>query len=179
MQPSAVIDFWFAPGHEERWFAPTPEFDRLILHRFGGLHQLAADGALDHWSASAEGCLALILLLDQMPRNMYRGSARAFATDAKALAVAEHALARGFDQGQTDKARTFLYLPFEHSEDLAHQNRSVALFEAMGDAEKLDDAVRHRRIVARFGRFPHRNQALGRASTDEELAFLGQPGSSF
>jgi uncharacterized protein (DUF924 family) len=174
-----VIDHWFADGTKARWFEPTAEFDQDLRDRFSALHARAAGGQLDHWRDSAEGCLALCLLLDQLPRNMFRDDPKAFATDAKALAIAEHAIANGFDEGQPTDVRTFLYLPFEHSEDLSQQNRCVALFAAIGDERLLDHAIRHQKIIERFGRFPHRNQALGRETTAAEAAFLQEPGSSF
>lgn len=179
MQPRDVIEFWFAPASRERWFESTPDFDRQIEARFGDLCRQGAAGALGHWQDSAAGCLALCLLLDQFPRNRFRGSREAFATDAQALAVAEQALARGLDQQLPPEMRMFLYLPFEHSEDLAHQRRAVALIGALGDAKALDYAVRHLRVIERFGRFPHRNQVLGRETTAAEAAFLEAPGSSF
>jgi uncharacterized protein (DUF924 family) len=177
--PEEVIDFWFAEPNRARWFAATPEFDREIAARFGALHAQAAAGALDHWRDSAEGCFALCLLLDQVPRNMFRGEPRAFATDAQALEVAEHVLAQGFDRTLPREWRLFLYLPFEHSEERAHQDRCVALFTQLNDSEQLDYALRHQWIIERFGRFPHRNRILGRATTEEEADFLEQPGSSF
>jgi uncharacterized protein (DUF924 family) len=181
-----ILSFWFgdqplndAPEAREAWFNPTPEFDREIADRFLVNYDQTAAGDLDDLMGSAEGCLALVILLDQFPRNMFRGTARAFAADGKALAVARHALDKGFDASLPPVACLFLYLPFEHSEDRADQERSVALFEALGNAHWLDYAVRHRDIVARFGRFPHRNALLGRTSTAEEEDFLTQPGSSF
>jgi uncharacterized protein (DUF924 family) len=174
-----VLDFWFSDRARELWFLRDGAFDTEILDRFQGLAEAAAAGELDDWLESAKGTLALIILLDQFPRNMHRGSALAFATDAKARSAARLALDRGYDQGATDDERCFLYLPFEHSEDLADQNRSVRLFEMLGDARWIDYAVRHREIVARFGRFPHRNAVLGRPSTPEEEAFLEEPQSSF
>jgi uncharacterized protein (DUF924 family) len=171
---AALIEFWFgAPGSAEHgqsrdvWFKPDP--------------QRAASGALDHLQETAEGALALALLLDQLPRNLYRGDARAFATDAKARAVADAAIARGFDQALAPFKRWFLYLPFEHSEDLADQDRSVALHAALGPdhAVALKYAESHRAVIHRFGRFPHRNAVLGRASTAEELAFIEQEGTGF
>lgn len=179
MQPRDVIDFWFVEIDQARWFEPTPALDRAIRDRFGALYEQAAAGELDRWRAHPEGCLALCLLLDQFPRNMFRGEARAFATDARARSVAGHALAEGFDRALPKDQLLFLYLPFEHSEDLADQNRSVALFEALGNDGLVDYAVRHQRIVARFGRFPHRNRLLGRATTADEAAFLEEPDSSF
>lgn len=181
-----VLGFWFGdlppgtdPEPRDVWFKPTPDFDREITERFLGDTERAAAGELDDLMGSAEGCLALVILLDQFPRNMFRGTARAFAADDKALTIARHALDKGFDTSLPPVACLFLYLPFEHSEDLADQERSVALFEALKNDYWLDYAVRHRDIVARFGRFPHRNAILGRASTAEEEAFLKQPGSSF
>jgi uncharacterized protein (DUF924 family) len=179
MRPSEIIDFWFAEPSKARWFESTPEFDREIEARFRWLYEDATAGELAGWRDSADGCLGLCLLLDQFPRNMFRGDARAFATDAMALDVASHALARGFDQALSPERRLFLYLPFEHSEDLAHQNRCVALIKALDDPKLLDYAVRHQQIVERFGRFPHRNRILGRVTTPEEAAFLEQPASSF
>ena len=178
-RPSDIIDFWFAECSKARWFESTPEFDLEIEARFRGLYEDATAGELERWRDSADGCLALCLLLDQFPRNLFRGDARAFATDAMALDVASHALARGFDQALSPERRLFLYLPFEHSEDLAHQNRCVALIKDLDDPRLLDYAVRHQQIVERFGRFPHRNRILGRATTPEEAAFLEQPDSSF
>ena len=134
---------------------------------------------LDSMANDPQGCLALIILLDQFSRNMFRGSAQAFAADEKALAHARTAVERGLDQQLPPFQRTFVYLPFEHSESLADQDRSVALFEALGDENTYDYAVRHRDIIVRFGRFPHRNVILGRESTPEELEFLKEPGSSF
>lgn len=181
-----VLDFWFGPSdssefgtYREAWFAVDPTFDQAVRERFLNDYRRVAEGRLDGLAATAEGVLALVILLDQFPRNMFRGSAQAFATDAKALDTADTALARGFDRTFLPVQRLFLYLPFEHSETLADQERAVALFEALGDAKLLEYAVQHRDIVRRFGRFPHRNQTLGRASTAEESAFLAESGSSF
>lgn len=175
-----VLDFWFAPGMAERWFKTDPAFDAEVRARLGPLHERAAAGELHGWRDSAEGCLALVLLLDQAPRNLFRDAARAFATDAAALELAYHAIARGFDRELPQGRRIFLYLPLEHSEDLADQETCVRLTAALDENPDWHDyAVQHRDIIARFGRFPHRNAALGRESTPEELAFLEQPGSSF
>jgi uncharacterized protein (DUF924 family) len=181
-----VLDFWFGavaegaePEPREIWFKPTPEFDREIEEILHEDHKQALAGGLDGLMQSAEGCLALVILLDQVPRNVFRGTPQAFAADEKAREVAGHALAHGFDTVLPAVQAMFLYLPFEHSEDLSDQERSVALFEALGNDYWLDYAVRHRDIVARFGRFPHRNAILGRTSTQEEAEFLKQPGSSF
>lgn len=177
-----ILSFWFADGPEtprDVWFKATPAFDMEVSKAFRGPHQQAISGDLDGLRDNAEGCLALLLLLDQAPRNLFRGTAQAFAGDGQARAVARHALDRGFDQALPAAQQLFLYLPFEHSEDLADQDRSVALFETLDNAEWLDYAHRHRDIIVRFGRFPHRNAALGRPSTPDEIAFLATPGSSF
>ena len=185
-----VLDFWFAPlGSPEfgkpraAWFEKSQAFDDVIRARFPDLHRRAAAGALQAWRDSADALLALIVVLDQFPRNLFRGSSAAFATDAQALAAAQLAVARGFDVQLLPVQRWFVYLPFEHAEDLAQQRRSLELFERLrGDpasAGSIDYARRHFDIIARFGRFPHRNAALGRVSTPEEAEFLTQPGSGF
>jgi uncharacterized protein (DUF924 family) len=176
MTPDQVLSFWFAPGLEERWFKKDVRFDEEVRQHLEDAHRAAATGAFDTWRDTAEGCLALCVLLDQVPRNLYRGDPRAFATDATARA----ALQRGFDKALTQAQRLFLYLPFEHSEDLADQELCVSLTARL-DAypDWLEYAEAHRDIIARFGRFPHRNDSLGRDSTDEERAFLKEPGSSF
>jgi len=176
-----VLDFWFAPGTEARWFARSEGFDRAVREDLMDDHERAAAGAYDAWTESAEGSLALVLLLDQVPRNLFRGDARAFATDARALAVTRHALAQGFDRRLATQARRmFLYLPLEHSERLADQEACCRLMAALDEnAEWLDWAVKHREVVARFGRFPHRNAALGRASSEAEKAFMAEPDSAF
>jgi len=181
-----VLDFWFGPSdspefgtYRDAWFVVDPTFDQIARERFLNDYRRAAEGRLDGLAATAEGALALVILLDQFPRNMFRGSTQAFATDTKARAIADVALVRGFDRAMLPVQRLFLYLPFEHSETPADQERAVALFEALGDAKLLEYAVQHRDIVRRFGRFPHRNQILGRASTAEERAFLAEPGSPF
>ncbi|MEZ5670464.1 MAG: DUF924 family protein [Alphaproteobacteria bacterium] len=172
LTPAAVLDFWFGELTHEDWFRGGARVDRMVADRFAGPAADAAAGRLDHWADTADGALALVLLLDQFPRNLHRDSAGAFAQDAKARAVADAALARGFDRAVAAARRPFLYLPFEHSEALADQDRSVALFAAHGDAEMLDYAERHRAVIARFGRFPHRNPVLGRTPTAEDTAYL-------
>ncbi len=181
-----VLDFWFAdrdaqgqPAYRDQWFKRDDAFDAQIAHRFGAPVEQALAGELDRWADNADGVLALVILLDQFPRNLFRGTARAFAGDARALRLARQAVAQGLDRQLPRYQRMFLYLPFEHSEKLADQERSVALFAALGDENVTRYAVAHRDIVARFGRFPHRNAALGRPSTAEEIEFLKQPGSSF
>ena len=185
-----VINFWFGPpgsptdGRKRReWFQKDPEFDRQIQTRFLSIYQQAAAGELNFWQEAPRGCLALILLFDQFPRNMFRGQPQAFATDAQALAVAQWAIAQGFDQALPSVQRQFCYFPFEHSENLAHQHQAVALFAALKDnpeaAASYDYALRHLAIIEQFGRFPHRNTILGRETTPAEAEFLTQPGSSF
>ena len=185
-----LIDFWFGPPNSaERftrraaWFKIDPDFDGELRRRFRALQKRAASGACADWTNETEPCLALILLLDQLPRNLYRGAAEAFATDAMARAAAQTALSRGFDRSLPAAWRQFIYLPFEHSEHLPDQEHSVALFAALARdpafADSLDYARRHHAIIARFGRFPHRNLALGRLSSAAEEEFLKEPNSSF
>lgn len=178
--PDAVLDFWFSPRVRPKWFVRCDELDREIRSTFGELHARAASGALDGWGAAPRGALALVILLDQFPRNMFRGTPEAFASDAKAREVANAALDAGHEHALTQEERLFLYLPLEHSEELADQERCVELMRALDETPMwLDYAVRHRDVIARFGRFPHRNAVLGRESTAEECEFLMQPGSSF
>jgi uncharacterized protein (DUF924 family) len=189
-QAKRILDFWFGSPEQasygkprQIWFIKKTEFDRELQARFLNDYEQAAAGELDDWKSTPLSCLALILLLDQFPRNMFRGTAQAFATDWQALSIAQHAVARGYDRELLPVQRWFIYCPFEHSENLADQNRSVALFQQLSDdpdsAEAIDYAIRHREVIARFGRFPHRNEILERVSTPEELEFLQQPGSSF
>ncbi|MEK9673224.1 MAG: DUF924 family protein [Rhodospirillaceae bacterium] len=177
-----ILTFWFSDGPvEDRavWFKPDPDFDREIKARFADAAGRAAAGELDGMAETARGALALIILLDQMPRNLYRGDARAFAADGKALAVAEAAIAHGLDAQMNWAERMFLYMPYQHAEDLAVQDRSVELFALLGRPSTLEFAQKHRDIVARFGRFPHRNADLGRLSTADEQAFLTEHGRGF
>ena len=169
--PADVIAFWREAG-PDRWFTKDAAFDEDIRRRFLDLHEQAAAGKLTRWEQSAGGALALLILLDQFPRNMFRGDARAFATDPLARAIAAGALIRGFDAQAPDGMRGFFYLPFEHSEDLADQERGIAFYKAAGDADGLKWAKIHADIIRRFGRFPHRNAVLGRVTTPEEQAFL-------
>jgi uncharacterized protein (DUF924 family) len=185
-----VLEFWFgAPAAPEfgrarkAWFEKSAEYDALVRDRFLETCEAAAAGRLDAWGERPLGALALVVALDQFPRNMFRGMPRAFATDRKALAVAEAIVARRFDDVLLPVQRWFAYLPFEHAEDLAAQREALRLFERLsGDptgASGLEWTMRHYAVVARFGRFPHRNAILGRESTSDELAFLATPGSSF
>ena len=173
--PAEVVGFWRAAG-PARWFRADPDFDLQCRVRLLDAHLAAARRELDGWLGDAEGALALLLLLDQVPRNVYRGSAHAWATDPLARRFAAQALDAGHDQACERGLRAFFYLPFEHAEDAAAQARAVALFEALGDAESLRYALAHQEVIARFGRFPHRNAALGRASTPEEQAWLDAGG---
>jgi uncharacterized protein (DUF924 family) len=169
--PSDIIAFWREAG-PERWFKKDADFDDEIRRRFLKIHEVAAEGNLAAWEKSAEGALALLILLDQFPRNMFRGQARMFASDPLARAIAAGAIVRGFDAQVEPQMRGFFYLPFEHSEDMADQERGIAFYKASGDADGLKWAEVHADIIRRFGRFPHRNAVLGRATTPEEQAFL-------
>jgi uncharacterized protein (DUF924 family) len=175
MTAREVVAFWAEAG-PAKWFAKSDAFDADIRTRFFALHEAAARGELWGWEGTAGGALALLILLDQFPRNLFRGSAHAFATDQAARMVAERAIARGFDRQVEASLRAFFYLPYMHSEDLADQTRCVALYEVLGNAENLKFAVIHRDIIAKFGRFPHRNRCLGRLTTPEEQAFLDAGG---
>ena len=174
-----LLTFWFDETDPKLWFTKNEDFDATCRARFGALYERAARGDLRHWSEKPEGCVALVIALDQLPRNFHRGDGRAFATDGVARAILRHALDMGFDQGLPWRWRQFLYMPLQHSEDPADQELSVALNATLGDEEILKYARAHKDIVDRFGRFPHRNAALGRETTPEEVEFLKQPGSSF
>ncbi|HEY8374880.1 MAG TPA: DUF924 family protein [Nannocystis sp.] len=178
--PDDVLGFWFSPRVRPQWFVRSDAFDREICERFHEVYVDAAAGALDDWAKTPRGALALVILLDQFPRNMFRGTPAAFGSDAKAREIARAAVDAGLDDSLSQEERLFLYLPFEHSEDLADQERAVALIGALTEnATWRDYAIRHRDIIARFGRFPHRNAILGRPSTAEEAEFLLEPNSSF
>lgn len=172
--PDALLDFWRAAG-PKRWFKRDDGFDAEFRERFLPAHEAAAAGQLDAWGDSADGALALVLLLDQFPRNAFRGTAQMYATDRQARAVADAAIAAGHDLSVDPQLRPFFYLPFMHSEQLPDLERCVALNEALG-GEQLRFARHHRDIVARFGRFPHRNAVLGRPSSEQEERFLGEGG---
>jgi len=189
MQPKDILDYWFSGRVQMLCFERDDAFDAEIQARFGDAVAEAQAGGFEGWRATPEGALALLILIDQMARNIYRGSPQAFAGDARALAIAQQMVDSGFDRGFTFVQRRFTYLPFEHSEDRAVQKRSLALFGALAvecaaehDVEaavQLLYAARHAEIVFRFGRYPHRNACLGRISTQEEEAFLKEPHSSF
>ena len=189
-QANQILDFWFGKPDEadygkprKVWFTKNPEFDQEVRSRFLIDYQQAAAGHLDDWKASPLGCLALIILLDQFPRNMFRGQPQTFATDPQALTYAQHTVAQGFDKELLPIQRCFVYLPFEHSENLAHQRQAIELFSTLKDYPECASGVvyahRHLKVIERFGRFPHRNEILGRETTPEEAEFLKQPGSSF
>ena len=174
-----ILTFWFGDAEPEKqgdyreaWFKKNPDFDAEIERRFGALVEAAAAGAHDSWGDTAAGSLALCILLDQFPRNLRRGSAEAFANDAKARAIAARAIDLGHDMTLSPVKRAFLYLPFEHGETLQDQARSVELFRALGNELQYRYALEHYYVISRFGRFPTRNKALGRADTTEEAAFL-------
>jgi uncharacterized protein (DUF924 family) len=173
-----IVDFWRSAG-PKKWFGGGAAFDRECESTMYDAHFAAALRALDSWMDNAQGALALQILLDQVPRNIFRGTAHCYATDPLARDFARQAIQAGFDTQTDADMRLFFYLPFEHSEVLADQERGVALTEALGDAGWTDFARRHRALIARFGRFPHRNAILGRDSTPEELAALAEPGNSF
>ena len=172
-----VLAFWNADP--EKWWKKDPAFDAEIRTRFADLHAAIARGEHEDWRATPRGAIAYVLVLDQFSRNMFRGTPESFAYDAQALAAARAAIDAGFDQQLSLDERIWFYLPLEHSEDLADQERCVALFQTVGNAYYLQFAEAHRDIIRRFGRFPHRNSILGRPSTPEEVEFLKQPGSSF
>ena len=173
--PNDILGFWLGAG-PAKWFKKVAAFDEAIRLKFEPTHHRAARGEYDAWAATAEGALALLLLLDQFPRNLYRGSGHAFATDAKARALARAAIERGFDRKVEPTLRNFFYLPFEHSEDLTDQDDCLALCAEAGVADDIKWAGVHREIIARFGRFPHRNAALGRITSPEEQTFLDAGG---
>ena len=177
LTPAGILAFWRDAG-PKRWYTPDDAFDADVRRRFFGLWQRAAAGELSSWETSDDGALALVIVLDQFPRNMFRGDARTYASDALARAVAHRAIEHGVDARIDPSLREFLYLPFNHSEHLSDQLRCIELTRAAGNAENLKWAEHHAAIIRRFGRFPHRNRLLGRATTPEEQAFLDEGGFS-
>jgi uncharacterized protein (DUF924 family) len=177
IQASEVVGFWRDAGYE-KWFARDDAFDAEFERRFHQAHLAAARGELEAWLASSEGALALLILLDQFPRNCFRGCAHSYATDGLARSYARRAIDAGFDLQVETALRMFFYLPFEHSEAMADQERAMELFAQIGDDELMKYARLHRDLIARFGRFPHRNKALGRESTREEIEYLASGGFS-
>ncbi|MGL5058554.1 MAG: DUF924 family protein [Microcoleus sp.] len=185
-----ILDFWFGKpdspefgNSQKKWFEKNLDFDSEVRSRFLQQYELAVSDRLNAWQDSPQECLAFIILLDQFSRNMFRGTPQAFAADGRALSAAEKAVKNKFDREFLPVQRWFIYLPFEHSENLSHQQKSVELFSQLGsDADSkmvIDYAKRHLEVIERFGRFPHRNQILGRETTPEEAEFLKQPGSGF
>lgn len=176
-----ILHFWFEETEPRQWFQKNDAFDQHVIERFLGCYKMAADGLCDGWRQDAEGCVALCIVLDQFPRNMFRGRPETFATDHKALLVAKHATANKFDEMVALEKRRFLYLPYEHSEDLQDQKRSVELFARIreGDPVGYEYALRHLQVIEQFGRFPHRNAILQRENTAEESAYLSQEGAGF
>jgi uncharacterized protein (DUF924 family) len=177
MEPRALLDFWRTAG-AEKWFAHDAAFDAAFADRFGDAHFAASRCELESWMDEAEGALALTLLLDQFPRNCFRGCAHSYATDGLARRYARRAVDAGFDLQVDPALRMFFYLPFEHSEAIADQDYAMKLFGRIGDEELMKYAALHRDLIARFGRFPHRNKALGRESTPEEIEYLASGGFS-
>jgi uncharacterized protein (DUF924 family) len=184
-----ILNFWFGETpetqnqHRKKWFAKSPDFDREIRSQFLRLHQQAAAGQLGFWQTTPESCLALIIVLDQFSRNLFRDHPQAFANDTQALQAAQQAIDLGFDLQLTPQHCAFLYMPFMHSEDLSAQERSIVLFKKLAALPEtqsyFDYAIRHFQVIQQFGRFPHRNQILGRVSSPAEVEFLQQPGSRF
>lgn len=189
-QSTAILDFWFSSPDQpdygkpkSYWFDQQPDFDEKVRTLFLEDYQKAAAGFLDGWKSQADSCLALILLLDQFPRNMFRNTPQAFATDWEALSIAQEAISKGLDRQLISVQRWFIYIPFEHSENLADQRKCIKLFQQLShdpDSSKaIEVAFKHKEIIARFGRFPHRNAILGRVSTPDEEEFLEELGSTF
>lgn len=178
-QAQAVLDFWFAPEHQAFWFAKSADFDEAVRRRFAGLWYEAAQGELSTWRGTLHGRLAEIILLDQFSRNLWRGSPKAFAQDGMALVLAQEAAKQDGFAAMQEAERNFMLLPLMHSESRAVHEQAVPLFERYGGAATLDFELKHKAIIDRFGRYPHRNAVLGRETTAEEAEFLTQPGSAF
>lgn len=179
MNQHEIIQFWFDPNTEQHWFSGDQQFDEQLRHRFTKTLQQARQGELWAWRDSIEGRLAEILVLDQFSRNIFRGTPNAFAQDPQALVLAQEAIRLGLDQELEPRKRTFLYMPFMHSESKTIHEQALALFQQLKQEIALEFEIKHKVIIDRFGRYPHRNQILGRTSTDEELVFLTQPDSHF
>ena len=169
-----ILDFWFVQSSPAQWFQKNADFDAIVKNQFEPAYNLAVQGMFDHWRDTPDGCLAYILLLDQFPRNMFRGAPEAFATDRRALDMAQSALEKSFDKLLPLEQRRFIYLPFEHDETMESQEKSVRLFEKMKSSDPIayDYAVRHKEVIEQFGRFPHRNAALNRQNTAQENEYL-------
>tara|TARA_Y100000589_G_scaffold77446_2_gene71235 strand:+ start:4608 stop:5150 length:543 start_codon:yes stop_codon:yes gene_type:complete len=174
-----VLGFWFEEISEASWWKKDPAFDQLIRDRFGALHASASRAELFAWRVAPRGRLAEVIILDQFSRNLYRDDARAFALDSMALALAQEAVGCGADQPLSAAEKSFLYLPYMHSESVSIHQQAVVLFQQPGLEKNLDFELRHKAIIDQYGRYPHRNHTLGRVSTEQEQSFLQQPGSSF
>jgi uncharacterized protein (DUF924 family) len=167
-----IIDFWFSDEVKPKWFNATPEFDALLRERFEKIWGLARTGMYDHWAQEPQSALALVIILDQFPLNMFRQDARQYSTEAHARTIARQLIDQGGDQQLSSTQKAFLYLPFMHSEDLKDQDYAVELYQKAGLEDNLRYAHHHRDVVKRFGRFPHRNEALGRKSSEQEIEYL-------
>lgn len=179
MTPNEIVDFWFKEITPEQWWLKDAAFDQMIKQRFKQVHHSAINGELFTWRANARGRLAEIIVLDQFSRNIYRDTARAFAYDSQALVLAQETIALGVDMELPATERSFIYLPYMHSESLLIHDQAIKLYEQLGNASNLAFEIKHREIIKKFGRYPHRNSILKRKSTAEELAFLQQPNSTF
>lgn len=169
--PENLIDFWFSERVSKLWYMSTPEFDLEVEEKFSSLYQAACDGQLKNWKMTAIGCLALIIIFDQYPLNVYRNDKRSFVTENQALEISEYALNEGYDKQLTKSQKSFMYMPFMHSEAISHQQRSLILFKST-DPEDFKFAQHHHDIIVNYGRFPHRNKILGRESTSDEIEYL-------
>lgn len=167
-----LLSFWFSDAVKKLWFNSTPEFDNELKQNYLPLLEAAERGELQHWEQTPQGCVALAIVFDQLPLNMFRGQSRSYATESHALGVAQRAIDKDFDSQLSNEQKVFLYMPFMHSENLDHQEKSVGLFDEAGLVDNLKYAKHHRAIIQRFGRFPHRNRILGRESTAEEVHYL-------
>ena len=174
-----ILDFWFSPETQPNWFAKSDQFDQSLKEKFGDILEQASRAELWSWRKNADGRLAEILVLDQFSRNIFRDTPRAFAQDSLALALAQEAISQNLDKQLSPEQRSFLYMPFMHSESKLIHEFALKLFQRLGNPENLEYEIKHKIIIDRFGRYPHRNQILGRESTEEELSFLTQPDSSF
>ncbi|WP_312316595.1 DUF924 family protein [Acinetobacter variabilis] len=174
-----ILDFWFSPETQPNWFAKSDQFDQSLKEKFGDILEKASRAELWSWRKNADGRLAEILVLDQFSRNIFRDTPRAFAQDSLALALAQEAISQDLDKQLSPEQRSFLYMPFMHSESKLIHEFALKLFQRLGNPENLEYEIKHKIIIDRFGRYPHRNQILGRESTEEELSFLTQPDSSF
>lgn len=174
-----ILDFWFSPETQPNWFAKSDQFDQSLKEKFGDILEQASRAELWSWRKNADGRLAEIIVLDQFSRNIFRDTPRAFAQDSLALALTQEAISQDLDKQLSPEQRSFLYMPFMHSESKLIHEFALKLFQRLGNPENLEYEIKHKIIIDRFGRYPHRNQILGRESTEEELSFLTQPDSSF